>query len=131
MHTCAHPTKADDTRLQHEGHIIEPVSLEYDPRSATHSLRIVMRPTGGVNKRVIAHVPVEPGESHTLAAQKMADRINRAAKQGRDAVSLSHRSQDAVLVLQRATLVAHEEPERQETNPPKVEKVADLFAVAA
>jgi hypothetical protein len=131
MHTSAHITKADDIRLEHEGQVIEPVSLECDPRTGAHSLRIVMRPTGCINKRVIAHVPIERGEAHTLAASKLADRINRAAKQGHDAIQVSHRSQDAVLVLQRATLVAHEEPERQETNPPKTEKVADLFEAAA
>lgn len=131
MHTSAHLTKTDNTSLQYEGSVIEPVSLEHDPRTGLHSLRIVLQPIGMPTKRVIAHVAIDPGESATVAAQALADRLNKAAKQGRDAIQIQARAEHAILVLRGAAILSHEEPERQETNPPKVEKVADLFEATA
>lgn len=117
--------------MAYEGQVVEPVSLEHDPRTGQHSLRIVLQPVGSHRRRIIAHVPVEPGETATLAAQAQADRINRAAKQGRDTIEISAAPEKAVLVLRCAAIVSHEEPERQEAKPPKAVAVADLFAVAA
>lgn len=129
MHTSAQTiTQASDIRLEHEGQVIEPVSLECDPRTGAHSLRIVMRPTGCINKKIIAHVPIELGEGHVASAQKIADRINLAAKQGRDAIAISHRAQEAVLVLPGAALASFEEPERQEYKPPRAPRIETLRA---
>ena len=132
MHTSAQPSKAAACpHLVYDGQIVEPVSLEHDPRTGLHSLRIVIQPSGMLSKRIIAHVAVDPGETATVAAQAFADRLNKAAKQGRDAIQLQARAEHAILVLRGAAILSHEEPERQETTPPKAVKVADLFAAAA
>jgi hypothetical protein len=128
MHTSAltpaapayHPSMA------YEGQVVEPVSLEHDPRTGQHSLRIVLQPVGSHSRRIIAHVPVEPGETATVAAQAVADRINRAAKQGRDAIEISAAPEKAVLVLRCAAIVSHEEPQPQETKPPKSVRVETI-----
>jgi hypothetical protein len=112
--------------MAYEGQVLEPISLEHDPRSGQHSLRIVMQPTGSLSKRIIAHVPVEPGEAACMAAQGLADRLNKAAKQGRDAIAVSARADQAVLVLRGAAILSHEEPQPQETKPPKSVRIETL-----
>jgi hypothetical protein len=135
MHTSARPSipgaATAPIYLAYDGQIVEPVSLEHDTRSGAHSLRIVMQPAGMPSKCIIAHVAVDPGESATVAAQALADRLNKAVKQGRDAIQLQARAEHAILVLRGAAILSHEEPERQEITPPKVVEVADLFAAAA
>lgn len=131
MHTSAlTPTSSDNTHMVYEGSITDPVCLERDPATGLYSLRIVIQPKGTDKRRIISHIAVDAGETATVAAQALADRLNKAAKQGRDAIQIQARAQHAILVLRCAAIVSHEEPERQETTPPKAVKVADLFAAA-
>ncbi len=127
MHTSAPtPTSSDTTHMVYEGSITDPVCLERDPATGLYSLRIVLQPKGTDKRRIISHVAVDAGETATVAAQAFADRLNKAAKQGRDAIQIQARAQHAILVLRCAAIVSHEEPQPQETKPPKSVRVETI-----
>lgn len=132
MHTSAHLPQATCS-MAYEGTLCAPVELRAT-EGGQYAIVLELLPSKSALQTIVAHVPVEPGETARRQAELQVQRINAAQKHGANAIQICAPLAQHRLICRAAKITAFESHHPASAAPekaPEVHKVADLFEAAA